>query len=193
MNKILNILICFIFFETNLNAENNFSNFIENDHRIRNFSFMGPFPKYFNGDSLIISETKKNIDFKDIEYEEKRYKWGNSNTANGSNAFHNLWHIFPEIKAGDIIIAKAHVNSNADQEVIAEIMNFWYCSVNIYINSNKVFDENTHPSGKWIKGSLKEGTNIIYLKIEILGEAGFNLVLYPESRIEITGIVKDQE
>ena len=112
MNKIIKFLICFIFFEISLNAENTVSNYIDNDHRIRNFSFMGPFPKSFNGDSLIMAEAKKKLDFKEIEYERKRYRWKNSNTANGSNAFHNLWHIFPEIKAGDIIIAKALVNSN---------------------------------------------------------------------------------
>ena len=38
-----------------------------------------------------------------------------------------------------------------------------------------------------------KGNNIIYLKIEILGESGFNLILYPKSRIEITGIVKNQK
>ena len=68
MNKILKFLICSTFLGTNLNAENNFSNYLDNDHRIRNFSFMGPFPKNFNGDSLIIAETKKNIDFKEIDY-----------------------------------------------------------------------------------------------------------------------------
>ncbi|MAI86479.1 MAG: hypothetical protein CMF99_04875, partial [Candidatus Marinimicrobia bacterium] len=193
MNRILKLFICFTFFGTNLNAENTVSNYIDNDHRIRNFSFMGPFPKNFNGDSLIIAETKKNIDFSDINYEGKNYKWKNSNNANGSNAFHNLWHIFPEIKAGDIIIAKALVNSNEAQEVIAEIMNFWYCSIDIYINLNKVFDQDTHQSGKVVRGNLNEGNNIIYLKIEILGESGFNLILYPKSRIEITGIVKNQK
>ena len=112
MIKIFKILVCFIFLETNLNAENNFSNFIDNDHRIRNFSFMGPFPKNFNADSLIDVETEKNIDFKEIDYERKRYGWKNSNTANGSEAFHNLWHIFPEIKPGDIIIGKAYCRNN---------------------------------------------------------------------------------
>ena len=71
MNKILKFLICSTFLGTNLNAENNFSNYVDNDHRIRNFSFMGPFPKNFNGDSLIIAETKNNRDFKEIEYKRK--------------------------------------------------------------------------------------------------------------------------
>ena len=192
MNKILKLFICFAFFGTSLNAENTVSNYIDNDHRIRNFSFMGPFPKNFNGDSLIIAETKKNIDFSDINYKGKNYKWNNSNSANGSNAFHNLWHIFPETKAGDIIIAKAAVNSKIKQEVVAQIDNFWYCNVDIYLNSDKIFDENTHPTGSLIKGLLGSGDNIIYLKIEILGEAGFNLKLLPKSRIEITGSVKDK-
>ena len=192
MNKILKLFICFAFFGTSLNAENTVSNYIDNDHRIRNFIFMGPFPKNFNGDSLIIAETKKNIDFSDINYKGKNYKWNNSNSANGSNAFHNLWHIFPETKAGDIIIAKAAVNSKIKQEVVAQIDNFWYCNVDIYLNSDKIFDENTHPTGSLIKGLLGSGDNIIYLKIEILGEAGFNLKLLPKSRIEITGSVKDK-
>ena len=59
MVKIFKILVCFISLEANLNAEDNFFNYVDNDHRIRNFSFMGPFPKNFNGDSLIVAETKK--------------------------------------------------------------------------------------------------------------------------------------
>ena len=35
---------------------------------------MGPFPKNFNGDSLIIAETKKNRDFKEIEYKRKKIR-----------------------------------------------------------------------------------------------------------------------
>lgn len=192
MVKIFKILVCFISLEANLNAEDNFFNYVDNDHRIRNFSFMGPFPKNFNGDSLIVAETKKNIDFKEIDYKKKRYEWENSNTANGSNAFHNLWHIFPETKAGEIILAKAYVNSKISQEVIAQIDNFWYCSVDIYMNTDKIFNQNTHPTGRLVKGSLKSGNNIIYLKIELLGEAGFNLKLLPKSRIEVAGKVIDK-
>ena len=68
MNKIIKFLICCMFFEFSLSAENTVSNYIDNDHRIRNFSFMGPFPKSFNGDSLIMAQAKENLDFNNSTY-----------------------------------------------------------------------------------------------------------------------------
>ena len=66
---------------------------------------MGPFPKNFNGDSLIIAETKKNIDFKEIDYEAKRYA-GKIRTPPMVQICHNLWHIFPETKAGALYLQR---------------------------------------------------------------------------------------
>ena len=50
INMISTIVLIFI---SSIYANNGIYNQIENDHRIRNFAFIGPFPKTFNGDSLI--------------------------------------------------------------------------------------------------------------------------------------------
>ena len=109
MNKLIKFLICFTFFEIILSAENNFSNYIENDHRIRNFSFMGPFPKDFDGDSLLAIYLKVDSEINEINHKGVIHTWSNSSKATGSDAFHNLWHVFPNSKPGDIILAKAYV------------------------------------------------------------------------------------
>ena len=46
-------IIPFIVCITMIYADSNIYNQIENDHRIRNFAFIGPFPKDYNADSLI--------------------------------------------------------------------------------------------------------------------------------------------
>ena len=48
-------IIPFIVCMTIIYADSDIYNQIENDHRIRNFAFIGPFPKSFNADSLIQS------------------------------------------------------------------------------------------------------------------------------------------
>ena len=52
--KIKNIITTLSFLLLSVvHADNAIYNQIENDHRIRNFAFIGPFPKDYNADSLI--------------------------------------------------------------------------------------------------------------------------------------------
>ena len=133
LNMISAIALIFI---SSIYANDGIYNQIENDHRIRNFAFIGPFPKTFNGDSLIsiINSDQFSMD-NNVKYKGKNYKWIKSHPANGSLAFHNLWHLYPDIQPGDIVIGYAIVNSIKKQKIISEIMNFWYCQADIYINS----------------------------------------------------------
>ena len=190
INMISTIVLIFI---SSIYANNGIYNQIENDHRIRNFAFIGPFPKTFNGDSLIkiINSDQFSMD-NNVKYEGKSYKWIKSHPANGSLGFHNLWHLYPEIQPGDIVVGYAIVNSIKKQKIISEIMNFWYCQADIYINSKIIFDQDKHPPGKLIRGNLNSGNNNICLKIKAIGEPGINLAIYPESRIEISGKVLDK-
>ena len=190
LNMISAIALIFI---SSIYANDGIYNQIENDHRIRNFAFIGPFPKTFNGDSLIsiINSDQFSMD-NNVKYKGKNYKWIKSHPANGSLAFHNLWHLYPDIQPGDIVIGYAIVNSIKKQKIISEIMNFWYCQADIYINSKIIFDQDKHPQGKLIRGNLNSGNNNICLKIEAIGEPGINLAIYPDSRIEISGKVLDK-
>ena len=192
--KINNIITTLSFLLLSVvHADNAIYNQIENDHRIRNFSFIGPFPKTFNGDSLInvINSNQFSMD-NGVAYKGKTYNWVKSHPANGSLGFHNIWHIYPDVQIGEIVIGYAIVNSIKDQEIIADIRNFWYCQANIYVNSDKIFDQPTHKQGKLIRGKLNSGNNNVFLKIEALGEPGINLIIYPETRIEISGKVTDK-
>ena len=175
-------------------ANNVAYNQIENDHRIRNFAFIGPFPKTFNGDSLIkvVNSNQFSMD-NALSYKGNTYSWVKPHPANGSLAFHNIWHIYPDIQIGEIVIAFAIVNSIKDQDIIADVRNFWYCKANIYVNSNKIYDLSTHRQGELIRGKLNSGNNNVCLKIEALGEPAINLAIYPESRIEISGKVMDKD
>ena len=49
---------CFFRFDF---RQNSFVNQIENDHGIRNFAFIGPFPKSYDADSLLTSLNSKNF------------------------------------------------------------------------------------------------------------------------------------
>ena len=49
----LNLLLFLCISVSLTTAEENILNQIENDHRIRNFAFLGPFSSSFNTDSLI--------------------------------------------------------------------------------------------------------------------------------------------
>jgi len=126
-----------------------------------------------------------------VAYKGKAYNWVNAHPANGSIGFHNIWQIFPDIKIGEIVIGYSIVNSKKDQEVNCEIINQWYCSANIYINSNKVYDRATHKPNSFIKGKLNKGNNNVCLKLVSLGESAIHLQMFPDSRIEISGKITD--
>ena len=57
-------------------ADDNINNQIENDHRIRNFAFIGPFSKDFNSDSLAKSFSFKNIEIeKDLVINGSKFRF----------------------------------------------------------------------------------------------------------------------
>ena len=113
-------------------GQNSFINQIENDHGIRNFAFIGPFPKSYNADSLILSLNGKNFSTdKIISYKGVDYKWLVPPPAKGSTSGHNLWHYYRDVKTEDIIIAIAIVNSKSKQSIIASGYN-WYCNRTIF-------------------------------------------------------------
>ena len=122
----------------------------------------------------------------------KDYKWKTPPGSAGSFGFHNVWNYYPNIKAEEIVIATALVSSKSRQSVIADIMNEWYCRTSVYINSNKIYDRLTSKRDEFSRGTLNKGDNLIIVKIEAIKEPGFNLILYPESRAEISGIIKDK-
>ena len=187
-------IITFIVCMTIIYADSDIYNQIENDHRIRNFAFIGPFPKTFNADSLvkIANSNEFSID-EAISYKGKIYHWIKPHSANGTLGFHNIWQSFPDIQIGEIVIGLAMVNSKKDQDIIAQIWNQWYCRASIFVNANKIFDPNTHKQGELIRGNLNAGNNNVCLKIESLGEPAINLMIYPDSRVEISGKVTDED
>ena len=71
LNMISAIALIFI---SSIYANDGIYNQIENDHRIRNFAFIGPFPKTFNGDSLIsiINSDQFSMD-NNVKYKGKNY------------------------------------------------------------------------------------------------------------------------
>ena len=98
------LIIPFIFCMTIVYADSDIYNQIENDHRIRNFAFIGPFPKSFNADSLIktIDSEKFSID-NIVNYKGEVYNWIKPPASNGSFGFHNVWHYYRDIKVEEIL------------------------------------------------------------------------------------------
>ena len=172
-------------------ADTDIYNQIENDHAIRNFAFIGPFPKDFNSDSLILSIETKNFSLdKVIKFKNVDYKWIKPPAAVGSTGGHNLWHYYRNIKTEDIVIAVAIVNSRSGQEIIAEGYN-WYCNRTIFINGKIIVDPMANNQG-FNRGVLKKGNNLIAVKVQAVELPGFNLWLYPDTRAEIKGKVTDK-
>ena len=74
--KIENKIIVFItIWISLLFADTNIYNQIENDYRIRNFAFIGPFPKDYNADSLIKTIKSNTFSLKNsINHKGKTYQ-----------------------------------------------------------------------------------------------------------------------
>ena len=174
-------------------ADSDIYNQSENDHRIRNFAFIGPFPKDYNADSLI--KTINSNDFSlnnSVMYKEKTYNWIKPPAATGSNGSHSIWHYYRDIKVEEIVIGAAIVNSKTNQNVITT-GNQWYCKSSRYINGKKVFDPRANNEEDFSRAKLNKGDNIACLKIEAVKEPGVNLIIYPESRAEVSGKVIDKD
>jgi len=181
----------FIFFLLNAFAvsNNNINNQIENDHRIRNFAFIGPFPSDFNSDSLMKDIQQSSFSLNDkVNFKNIEYNWKKPPASNGSAGFHNIWHYYPNLKASDIVIAFAYVNSRTTQEIIPEITQQWYCRASVLLNGEKIYDPNINYDS-YPRAKILQGDNIVCVKIEAIREAGFNLIFYPENRAEINGKV----
>ena len=120
-------IIPFIVCMTIIYADSNIYNQIENDHRIRNFAFIGPFPKDYNADSLIKTISSNDFSLKNsVMYKEKTYNWIKPPAATGSNGSHSIWHYYRDIKVEEIVIGAAIVNSKTNQNVITTGIQ-WYC------------------------------------------------------------------
>ena len=185
--------ICIFFLLTVfLFSDDNINNQIENDHRIRNFAFIGPFSKDFNSDSLAKSFSFKNIEIeKDLVINESKFRFLKPPASNGSIGFHNIWHYYPEIQTEEVVLAISIVNSKTNQSITASIFNEWYCKATIYINGKIIYDPNSNVKSEFSRGLLKAGDNLVIVKIDAIREPGFNLVLYPETRAEVSGKVLD--
>ena len=186
-------IITFIVCMTIIYADSDIYNQIENDHRIRNFAFIGPFPKTFNADSLIQSINSSEFSIENtVSFKGNNYSWIKPPSASGSLGFHSIWHYYRNIKVEEIVIGAAIVSSKTNQNVIVNI-NQWYCRGSIFINSKKVFDPLDNNQDDFSRVIINKGDNIACVKIEAVNEPGFNFVIYPESRAEVTGKVTDMD
>ena len=99
------IFILLLLFNS-VQAEKNVLNQIENDHRIRNFAFIGPFPNGFNSDSLISTIDVEKFSFSNsVSSNGKYYKFIKPPASNGSFGFHNIWHYYPDVSVEDVVLA----------------------------------------------------------------------------------------
>ena len=115
-------IIPFIVCMTIIYADSDIYNQIENDHRIRNFAFIGPFPKSFNADSLIQSINSGDFSIENtVSYKGNNYSWIKPPSASGSFGFHSIWHYYRNIKVEEIVIGAAIVSSKTNQNVIVNI------------------------------------------------------------------------
>ena len=193
MINILSKLSCVLIVFLNLIfGQNSFVNQIENDHGIRNFAFIGPFPKSYDADSLLTSLNSRNFSTdKPISYKGVDYEWLIPPPAKGSTSGHNLWHYYRGVKTEEIIVAVAIVNSKIKQSIIASGYN-WYCNRTIFLNGDVLVDPIQSSQSFYNRGILKKGENIVGVKIVAIGEPGFNVLIYPQSRAELKGKVLNQ-
>jgi len=176
-----------------LNAEVNISNQVDNDHRIRNFAFSGPFQHDVNMDSLSNAILSGNFSY------EKPLKIGSISkdwltyTATGSDADHNIWQIYQSIQLDEVVIGLAKIFSDKKQEVVINEKHGQVIS-EIWVNGSMEYATND-PKYKTNKTriNLVNGQNIILIKFTSLGHPWFHLHFIPESRAEITGTVFDDD
>ena len=87
-----------------VHADNAIYNQIENDYRIRNFAFIGPFPKDYNADSLIKTIKSNTFSLKNsINHKGKTYQWIKPPATTGSYGSHIIWHYYKDIKVEQIL------------------------------------------------------------------------------------------
>ena len=191
--KIQNIMIIVITLIGIALADNNIHNQIENDHRIRNFAFIGPFPKDYNADSLIKTIKSNTFSLKNsITYKGINYQWIKPPAANGDKGSHSIWHYYKNIKVEEIVIGVAIVNSKIKQEVITEGSE-WYCRVSRYFNGEIIYNPLTANNNDLNRATLNKGNNIVCLKIVAVKEPGINLLIYPETSAEVSGKVTNKD
>ena len=123
MNLKNNMFICLsIIIIGSVNGSINNTNQVDNDHRIRNFAFAGPYESGINMDSLsnIIIQNKFSYDTS-LKIGAVENQW-QAFTATGAKAEHNIWQVYPNIKLDESVIGSAKVYSDEKQEVILRIV-----------------------------------------------------------------------
>ena len=188
-NKRFTFLLLFV--TSLLNAGSN--NQVNNDHRIRNFSFSGPFSVSVNMDSLSKSISSKEFSYKEPLKIGSISKVWQSFTATGTRADHNIWQIYPSIKLDEVVIGSAKMFSNKKQEVVLSekhsqvISEIWVNGSLEYVSNDPKYIANKN------RITLLNGVNDILIKFTSLGHPWFRLHFIPESRAEITGTVLNDD
>mgnify|MGYP003302849390 CR=1 FL=1 len=105
--KSINIIsLVVLIFVSSIYANNGIYNQIENDHRVRNFAFIGPFPKEFNADSLISTLNVSEFSI--------------NNTVSGNESFNADYYSIAE---GDVLILTSTNNvTDTATEIRARII-----------------------------------------------------------------------
>ena len=182
-------LYLFIFISISISQDMKI-NKIDQTHLIKYFSFIGPYEKETNFNSLI-DDLSINGFTNDLEYTfDKQTKKIHNISSYAGRSVHFIHQIYNGLKEDDVVIGLANVYSDKDQSVVIQAMEF-LSSLEVYINGNKISLE--RQSNLLVRADLQKGNNTLIVKIKNLTKAGFFINIHNNNRIEVSGRVTDKK
>ena len=188
--KIVKSIVLGYLLLSGLYASSQSNNQLDNDHVIRNFAFIGPFNESINIDSIIDRFFADDFLYENIISNEKEREW-KFFSSKGPRGQHNLWQIYKGIKTEEYVVGRATVVSQEEQETIFR-RGLWFGRAKIWINKNLIYDSHDPKYEDNIRVKFNKGSNTIVIQVISFGQPGFLMQFIPDSRAEISGLVKDK-
>ena len=190
MSKYKNYILLFSLVISHLNGEVFKQNKIDQDPWIKYLSFLGP----FNDDVMAEKAIEKVFSSellraKELQINGKKFDLLNvsSSAANGVHFIHQL---YSGLNEDDIVIGIARIFSDKKQTAVIDFGEI-LSSISVFYEGSKiVLSKNEY---ELTRLDVKKGFSTIVVKVKNKKKAGFYLNLYPKSRIEIKGVIVDDQ
>ena len=184
------LILLIIFLLNNLYSNISLNNYIDNDKRIRNMAFFGPFINKFDPDSLLNSVSEIQLDKNSVLEVSKEKKQIITQTSKSSSGLHNIWQIYKDVNPGEYIIAFGNVHSTKKKKV-AFSGNKGGADFKLYINEKLIIDTKEIFKLPMLI-DLKKGVNKVFMVIESQARPYFSLS-FQTNFSEITGKVYNED
>ena len=186
--KTINFCLFLLFFLPKISAQELKINKIDQAHWLKYFSFVGPYEKDIDINSIMIDLNANGFsDENEHNYNgiKREIKHITSQAGGGVQFIHQL---YKGLKEDDIVFGIANIYSDKDQDIVLRYSEF-LSFLQIFINGDEVDLEKQ--SNRLARSKLKKGNNRLLVKVKNLTKAGFFVHVYNEDRIEISGKITD--